>query len=200
MLLRSALLCLLNTLVAAQSQQLSVNSLHSFSPASLPDPPLFTLPTANALTITVALCSDISQSLTPRFFVTNSSIVKNSGSGADAFEIDLRDGHGSWTGSFTTGGVLRVENANHMTFEVGLSDIGESFRFTKRFRRLATSMGMLALFHYWLQSVRSRLLVGYIPDAVVFDAYTDLTGRFKNSHSTICRTDTPDTSRNRFTW
>jgi len=128
-MLPETLLCLLNAaIVLAQSrQQLGLNAVSSFNPLTLPNPPSFTLPTSNELTVSIALCSSNSGGSTPRFFVTNSSTVDNpgSGGGTDVFEIAVNGGHGNWTGVFDSGGTLAVENVGQVSFEVGVSDNGE---------------------------------------------------------------------------
>lgn len=110
---------------SAQQSTLNIDSVSSFNATSIPNPPLFTIPTADNLTISIALCSANATS-SPRFFVTNSSSVTDPGSsgGTDVFEIVLNDGHGNWTGVFPTGGVLAVEDANKTTFQIGVSDGG----------------------------------------------------------------------------
>jgi calcium channel MID1 len=117
-------------LTLAQSpQQLTINSFLSFTPASVPNPPTFAVPVSNSLSISIAFCSDNSQSPNPRFFITNDSAVHNPGSSnvgtSDVFEIVVKDGLGVWTGSFNAGGLLGVEDVNQMAFEVGVSDGGE---------------------------------------------------------------------------
>lgn len=128
-MLPETLLSLLNVaVVVAQSRQaLSLNSVSSFNPRTLPNPPSFSLPVSSILTVSVALCSNNSAGFIPRFFVTNSSTVNNPGSsgGPDVFEVPLNGGHGNWTGVFPDGGVLAVENVANISFEVGVSDKGE---------------------------------------------------------------------------
>lgn len=125
-MLPETLLCLLNAaLVLAQTRrELPLNSNSPFSPSSAPNPPVFSLPRSNDLSITVALCSSGNSS--PRFFVTNSSSVDTPGSssGKDVFEIVLNGGYGNWTGPFRDGGVLAVENVGQTSFELGVSDEG----------------------------------------------------------------------------
>ncbi|KAF8063511.1 stretch-activated cation channel Mid1 [Lyophyllum atratum] len=123
-MLPETLICLLSAgIVLAQARQgLPLNSNSAFSPSTAPNPPVFSLPTSANLTITVALCSVTNSS--PRFFVTNSTIagVPGQGGGKDVFEIAVGDGHGNWTGTFTEGGVLAVENIGRTSFELGISD------------------------------------------------------------------------------
>ncbi|KIM79387.1 hypothetical protein PILCRDRAFT_823657 [Piloderma croceum F 1598] len=127
-MLPHALLCLLQAaLITAQTrQQLSLNSLSSFSPQSLPNPPAFSLPSSDALAVSVAVCSGDLQSSLPRFFVTNDTSVgiPGSGGGTNVFEIFLDAGLGNWTGLASNGGVLAVENAGQTSFEVGVSNTG----------------------------------------------------------------------------
>lgn len=127
LMLTETLWCLLGaTLVIAQAQKLLLNSNSAFSPDNTPNPPIFTLPAAANLTISVALCS--SGNALPKFFVTNSSTAgtPGSGGGKDVFEIGYTDGLGVWTGNFMNGGVLAVEDLGQTSFEVGISDQGRS--------------------------------------------------------------------------
>ncbi|KAF7327424.1 putative acetate kinase [Mycena kentingensis (nom. inval.)] len=88
-----------------------------------PSPSFFTIPSATRLAISVALCSGTIDSTVPRFFLTNSSNTASPGSGGgeDVVEITLDRGQGSWTGAFPNGGVLGVEDAGQMPFEIGVS-------------------------------------------------------------------------------
>jgi calcium channel MID1 len=126
-MLPHALLCLLQAaLIAAQTrQQLTLNSLSPFSSQSLPNPPAFSLPSSDALTVSVAICSGDLQ--LPRFFVTNDTSIgiPGSGGGINVFEIFLDAGLGNWTGLAGNGGVLAVENTGQTSFEVGVSNTGE---------------------------------------------------------------------------
>jgi hypothetical protein len=130
MILPLGLLCLSSAILAcAQSnQQLSINSVVSFTSSSVPNPPVFTLPASDALAISVAICSGTSLSPYPRFFLTNSSAVPTPGSSslgmADVFEIVANNGLGIWEGSFSAGGILTVEGLDQMSFELGVSDGG----------------------------------------------------------------------------
>ncbi|KAJ7056654.1 stretch-activated cation channel Mid1 [Mycena amicta] len=124
MRLPAALVLLLNTVLlsAAQSRQtLSVG--YVFGPVNSTSS-FFTIPTATQLAISVALCAGTTDSTSPRFFVTNasSSASPGSGGGEDVFEIAVDQGHGSWTGVFPAGGVLGVEDAGQIPFEIGVSD------------------------------------------------------------------------------
>jgi calcium channel MID1 len=130
-MLPHALVWLLDAaLVSAQTrQQLSLNSLSSFTPQSLPNPPAFSLPSSDVLAVSVAVCSGDSQSSLLRFFVTNDTSVgiPGSGGGKNVFEIVLDAGLGNWTGLASNGGVLAVENVDQTSFEVGTSSSGELF-------------------------------------------------------------------------
>lgn len=128
-MLPQTLLCLLSAaIVAAQNrQQLSLNAVAPFTPQTLPNPPVFTLPSSDLLAVSVAVCSGDSQSGLPRFFVTNdtSAGTPGPGGGSNVFEIVLNKGLGNWTGIGANGGVLAIENAGQISFEVGLSSSGE---------------------------------------------------------------------------
>ncbi|KAG6841647.1 hypothetical protein C0991_008632 [Blastosporella zonata] len=123
-MLPETLLCLLSAaLAAAQSRQkLSLNSNTAFSPSNTPNPAVFTLPSAENLAISVALCSATTSQA--RFFVTNSSSsgVPSSAGGTDVYEIQVTGGLGNWTGTFADGGVLAVEDVEQTSFELGVSD------------------------------------------------------------------------------
>lgn len=124
-MLPETLLCLISaTIVLAQSrQQLSLNTLSSWNAQNLPNPPTFTLPVSQSLSVSIALCSGTSSA---RFFVTNSSSIDTPGSdgGTDVYELVVTNGHANFTGVFTDGGVLAVEEAGQSSFEVGVSDTG----------------------------------------------------------------------------
>ncbi|KAG6848464.1 hypothetical protein H0H93_016751 [Arthromyces matolae] len=111
-------------LAAGQNRKaLSLNSNSPFSPTTVPNPPQFTLPSTANITISVALCS--SSASLPRFFVTNSSDEANapsSGGDIDVYEIVLKNGWGTWSGTFEDGGVLAIEDIGQTSFEIGLSD------------------------------------------------------------------------------
>ncbi|KAG6868905.1 hypothetical protein C0993_008203 [Termitomyces sp. T159_Od127] len=123
-MLPETLWCLIwATLAATQApRKLPLNSNSAFSPENIPNPPVFTLPPAANLTISVALCS--STNSPARFLVTNSSTssVPDSRGGKDVFEIEYTDGLGIWSGNLVNGGVLAVEDLGQTSFEVGLSD------------------------------------------------------------------------------
>ncbi|KDQ58001.1 hypothetical protein JAAARDRAFT_193486 [Jaapia argillacea MUCL 33604] len=127
MLLPLSLLLLLEAkLLIVQAQQLSLNSLSAFTASTVPSPPSFSLPsTSDALSISVALCSQPS-SQPPRFFITNNSAISDPGpdGGTDVYEIILSDGYGSWTGLMGSGGVLAVEDVGESTFEIGVATGG----------------------------------------------------------------------------
>jgi calcium channel MID1 len=119
-MLPEALLCLLNVaLVLAQTQQqLSLDVISTFTPSNIPNPPVFTLPQSNNLSITIALCSETSP---PRFFVSNSSSTDDTYS-----EVTITDGHGIWIGPVSDEGVLYVEDAGQSSFELAVSEDGVS--------------------------------------------------------------------------
>ncbi|KAH7909014.1 stretch-activated Ca2+-permeable channel component-domain-containing protein [Hygrophoropsis aurantiaca] len=122
--LPQTLWCLVQaTLVFAQTQQsLSLNSVSTFSGATLSGTPAFTLPSASPLYVSVALCAPGSSA---RFFVTNSTTaIPSSAGGKDVFEIDLGDGYGNWTGPAPEGGTLAVEDVGQTVFEIGVSSSG----------------------------------------------------------------------------
>ncbi|KAJ6630945.1 stretch-activated cation channel Mid1 [Mycena sp. CBHHK59/15] len=122
-MLPTALLLLLNAAIAvAQTRKLL--SIDYVVSELAPNPSYFTIPTASQLAISVALCSGTADTAVPRFFVTNSSsdASPGSGGGGDVFEIVLNRGHGNWSGAFPSGGVLGVEDAGQMPFEIGVSN------------------------------------------------------------------------------
>lgn len=131
-MLPETLLFLLNAAIAlAQTRQLlQLNSVASFNTSNLPNPPTFTLPGQNQLTISITLCSGSSQSPPPRFFVTNNtdSVTDEeliAGTGPNIFEIVLENGFGNLTGVFLDGGALGVEtDSAQASFEVGVSNDG----------------------------------------------------------------------------
>jgi calcium channel MID1 len=92
---------------------LALNSLSSFSGSS--SPTLFTLPSSDTLSVSVALCA--STSSPPLFYVANDT--------TDATEIVLWQGFGNWTGPAPSGGMLKVENIGSNSFEIGVSDDGK---------------------------------------------------------------------------
>lgn len=116
-MLPETLLCLLNVvLVLAQTQQLALNVVSSFTSSNIPNPPLFTLPPSDNLSVSVALCSETSP---PRFFVSNSSSTPQES------EITIIDGHGTWTGHVGSGAILYVEAApGQSSFELAVSEDG----------------------------------------------------------------------------
>ncbi|KAJ7163995.1 stretch-activated cation channel Mid1 [Mycena crocata] len=121
--LPATLLLLLNAAISEAQTRKSL-SIDWVIPEQAPNPPYFTIPTATQLAVSVALCSGTTDTPIPRFFVTNSSSDASPGSGGgdNVFEIVLNQGHGNWTGTFPSGGVLGVENAGQLPFEIGLSD------------------------------------------------------------------------------
>lgn len=127
-MLPETIICLLSaSIVQAAATQLSLNAILSLNSQDLPSPPTFSLPAAQNLTITVAFCSGTSST---RFFVTNSTSVKDPGpnAGVDVFEITVTEGLGSFSGAFLNGGVLAVDagDSNSLSFEIAASDNGQS--------------------------------------------------------------------------
>ncbi|KAJ7733407.1 stretch-activated cation channel Mid1 [Mycena maculata] len=122
-MLPATLLLLLNAALAA-AQTRTTLPIDWVTPELTPNPPFFTIPTGSQLAISVALCSATTDTNVPRFFVTNSSSTASPSSGGsdDVFEITLSQGQGSWTGTFPSGGVLGVENAGQMPFQIGVSN------------------------------------------------------------------------------
>ncbi|KAJ7647463.1 stretch-activated cation channel Mid1 [Roridomyces roridus] len=120
------LFLLLLHVARAAAQNRPLLTLDNVYSQSAPSPPFFTLPSASQLAISVALCSGNLDTAVPRFFVTNSSSTASPGSGGgdDVFEIILSQGQGSWTGVFPSGGVVGVEGAGQMPFEIGVSQDG----------------------------------------------------------------------------
>lgn len=115
-------------LVAAQANtQLPLNRVLSFTPISIPNPPVFILPPSNLLAVSVAVCFGDLQSSLPRFFVTNdtSSGTPGSNGGNNVFEILLNQGMGNWTGPAGGGGLLAFENVGQTSFEVAASNNGK---------------------------------------------------------------------------
>ncbi|KAG1850506.1 stretch-activated cation channel Mid1 [Suillus tomentosus] len=96
--------------VSAQ-ESLTLNTLYSFSGASLSSDPTFSLPQAQQLTVSVAICSTGTTS--PAFFVNN-----NTASTTDILEIQLDSGFGNWTGTTQQGGSLVVQNVGQTSFQV----------------------------------------------------------------------------------
>ncbi|PCH34749.1 hypothetical protein WOLCODRAFT_19550 [Wolfiporia cocos MD-104 SS10] len=126
-MLPQALLLLLQTwIVVADTQQLPLNQLQTFSSATA-NPATYALPVSPHLSVSVALCS-YKLSNSPRFFVSNkSSFVPGPDDlgKPNVYEIDLGDGGlGSWTGAMNVSGTLAVYNATQVPFEVGVSDDG----------------------------------------------------------------------------
>jgi calcium channel MID1 len=123
-MLPETFLCLLNAAIAlAQAQQqLSLDVISTFTPSNIPNPPVFTLPQSNNLSITIALCSGTSP---PQFFVSNSSSTGDVGSGG-GFEITINDGYGTWIGPVTDDAILSVEDTGQSSFELAVSEEGAS--------------------------------------------------------------------------
>jgi calcium channel MID1 len=104
--------------ISAQ-ESLTLNTLYSFSGASLSSDPTFSLPQAQQLTVSVAICSTGTTS--PAFFVNNNTA---STSTTDDFEIPLHSGFGNWTGTTQQGGLLVVQNVGQTSFQVAASTGG----------------------------------------------------------------------------
>ncbi|KAF7799150.1 hypothetical protein EIP86_010381 [Pleurotus ostreatoroseus] len=107
-----------------QAVPLSLDGLYNYNSSSRS--PLFSLPAASNLSVSVALCADATS--LPRFFVTNDSTIPHPSQQylgvSDVYEITLNDGYGQWSGIMDNGGYLAVTNAQ-VPFEVGASDQGE---------------------------------------------------------------------------
>lgn len=104
--------------VSAQ-ESLSLNTLYSFSGASLSGDPTFSLPQAQQLTVSVAICS--TGSISPAFFVNNNTVFTST---TGDFEIPLHSGFGNWTGATQQGGLLVVQNVGQTSFQVAASTGG----------------------------------------------------------------------------
>ncbi|EKM51296.1 uncharacterized protein PHACADRAFT_151955 [Phanerochaete carnosa HHB-10118-sp] len=106
---------------------LSLNSLYSsYSFAHTTRPTLFSLPTTQNASVSVALCS-ASNSSAPRFFLSNSSSITQPSEddiGQDGvYEVVVgNQGYGWWTGALSEGGFLAVENAGQTSFQIGVSE------------------------------------------------------------------------------
>ncbi|KAJ7086140.1 stretch-activated cation channel Mid1 [Mycena belliarum] len=122
-MLPPTLLLLLNAALSVAQTRQTLPIGYVVSEKLAPNPPFFTIPTASQLAISVAMCSGTTDAALPRFFVTNSSSDASPGSsgGDNVFEIVLNQGHGNWTGTFPSGGVLGVEDAGQIPFEIGVS-------------------------------------------------------------------------------
>ena len=127
-MLPESLVCLLGAAlaVAQARQELQLNQVASFSTLRLSSRPSFSIPQQNQLSVSIALCST-SNSI-PRFFLTNASnsdLLADPGpTTADAFQIPLQSGQGSYTGVFPNGGILAVdtEGVNEgIFFDIGVS-------------------------------------------------------------------------------
>jgi hypothetical protein len=129
-MLPHTLLCLLSAYLVTAQSPLTLDSLNAISPSNFPDPPTFTLPPSSNLIVSIGLCSDPPQTNPPRFFISNDT------TSGKVWEIDVGSGFGFWKGRAAQGGVLRVDNGNGMSFEIGLSDTGE---YTGLCHRNATS-------------------------------------------------------------
>jgi hypothetical protein len=119
-MLPQTLLCLVLASSVSAQQSIALNSVTSFSGSNLPSPAVFSLPSSENLTVSVALCSDPPANQ-PKFIVSNDS------SGTNSWEIQVsKSGFASWTSRAVNGGTLQVENAANLRFEVGVSDNGRS--------------------------------------------------------------------------
>ncbi|KAJ3932470.1 MAG: stretch-activated cation channel Mid1 [Lentinula lateritia] len=126
-MLPETLLCLVNAaLIQAATASLSLNAILSLNSQDIPSPPSFSLPAAQNLTITVAYCS--SETVSTRFFVTNSTTVDDPGpdGGTDVYEITVNQGLGTFSAPFLDGGVLAIDGtlSDDFSFEIAASDSG----------------------------------------------------------------------------
>ncbi|OAX41807.1 hypothetical protein K503DRAFT_734974 [Rhizopogon vinicolor AM-OR11-026] len=101
----------------ALTESLSLNALYSFSASSLS---AFSLPEAQQLFVSVAICS--TEAASPTFFVTNTTSVAESTSSSDVFQIPLQSGFGYWTGTAPQGAFLTVQNIGQTSFQVAVSN------------------------------------------------------------------------------
>lgn len=127
MLLPRTLLCLTQAWLVLADTQLVLNQLQTISATT--SPLTYTLPSSpNPVSVSVASCSYPRS--TPRFFVSNGSVSSPGPDDLgqqDVFEIDISEySLGNVTVQVTNTAVLAVYNATDMTFEVGVSDQGES--------------------------------------------------------------------------
>ncbi|KAG2121613.1 stretch-activated cation channel Mid1 [Suillus clintonianus] len=115
--LPQSLWCLIHATLAVSAQELlTLNTLYSLSFSSQSSDPTFSLPQAQQLTVSVAICS--SGITSPAFLVTNNTA---STSTTDVFEIPLHNGFGNWTGTTLQGGSLVVQNVAQASFQVAAS-------------------------------------------------------------------------------
>jgi calcium channel MID1 len=120
-MLPQTLLCLLSAaLIVSQSlSQLPLNQVSVISSQNLPNPPIFSLPSGNSLSISLALCSDFQSTNSPTFTLKNST-------NSPRTELALSsDGLTTWTGKVTDGATLQIENLGSLNLEIGISDNGE---------------------------------------------------------------------------
>lgn len=127
MLLPRTLLCLTQAWLVLADTQLVLNQLQAISATT--SPLTYALPSSsNPVSVSVALCSYPRS--TPRFFVSNGSVSSPGPDDLgqqDVFEIDVSEySLGNVTVQVANSGVLTVYNATDMSFEVGVSDEGES--------------------------------------------------------------------------
>lgn len=115
--LSRSLWCFICAIFAVSAQEsLNLDTLYSFSGASLSSDPTFSLPQVQQLTVSVAICSTGTTS--PVFLVNNNTA---STSTTDIFEIPLDSGFGNWTGTTQQGGSLVVQNVGQTSFQVAAS-------------------------------------------------------------------------------
>ncbi|OJA21143.1 hypothetical protein AZE42_04360 [Rhizopogon vesiculosus] len=120
--LPQSLSCLVYATLAL-TESLSLDALYSFSGPSLSDPTTFSLPQAQQLFVSIAICS--TEATSPTFFVTNNSdttAVTESTSSSDVFQIPLQSGFGYWTGTAPQGAFLTVQNIGQTSFQVAVSN------------------------------------------------------------------------------
>ena len=134
------LLILQTAFSLAQTTSLTINQTLSLDTANLPST-TFSLPKSSTsrLFVSVALCDAGpvgSSGDNARFFVTNNSAVSNPGPSStesDVFEITLgQTGMGNVTLLGSDGGIFSVTVGSATeSFQVGVSDTGQSTRFIK---------------------------------------------------------------------
>jgi calcium channel MID1 len=120
-MLPQTFLCLLSAALAVSQSfnQLPLNQVSAVSQQNLPNPPVFSLPSSNSLSISLALCSDFQSANSPTFTLKNST-------NSPGTDLTLSsDGLTIWTGKVTDGATLQVENLGSLNFEIGVSDNGE---------------------------------------------------------------------------
>jgi calcium channel MID1 len=128
MLPHGLLLLLLASLTPTQAQNvLQLDSVSEFSGNKLSSTPTFSFPSSSQLSVSIALCTNGTQ--TPTFFITNNTALDGSavasGSGDDVWEIDVENGYGNWTGPALDGGLIVGNNLGSARFQIALSTEGE---------------------------------------------------------------------------